>query len=78
MDPDKLMKALSRIINTMKDLPRLTSEHGIKTRLYSGNGIERIYKWLGDNRVINGSTMCGKSYDDETLWTKLIDFLEKV
>ena len=77
-DPDKLVKAFSRIINSMKDLQRLASEHGIESRLCSRNGIERIYQFHGDNRVTRQpSAMCGESYDDETLWIKLIDVLEK-
>ena len=69
-DPDKLVEALSRIINTVKYLQRLASEHGIESRLYSGNGIERIYQLLGNNRVTRWlSVMCGESYNDETLWT---------
>ena len=63
---------------TTKDLQRLASEHGIESRLYSGNDIERIYQLLSNNRVTRWpSTMCGELYDDETLWNKLIDFLEK-
>ena len=42
-DLDKLAEALSWITNTMKDLERIASEHGIESKLYSSNGIERIY-----------------------------------
>ena len=45
-DPHKLVESLSRIINTMKNLQRLALEHGIESRLYCGNSIERIYKFL--------------------------------
>ena len=61
-DPDKLVEALSQIINTMKYLQRLASEHGIESLLYRGNGIERIYQFLGDNRVTRWLfIMCGES-----------------
>ena len=61
-DPDKLVEALSRIINTMKDLQRLASEYGIESLLYHSNGIERIYKLLGNNRVTRWLfIMCGES-----------------
>ena len=77
-DPSKLAEALSRIINAMKDLQRLASEHGIESLLYRGNGLERIYQLLGDNRVTRWLfIMCGESQNDETLWIKLIDSLEK-
>ena len=58
----------------MKNL-QLASEHGIASRLYSGNGIERIYQLLGNNRVRWFSTLCGESYNDKTSWIKIV--LEK-
>lgn len=45
-DSGKLVKALSRIINTMKDLQSLATERGIVSRFYSGDGIEIIYQCL--------------------------------
>ena len=43
------MAALSQIINTMKYLQCLASEHHIESRLYCGDGLECIYQLLGDN-----------------------------
>ena len=37
-DTEREVAALSQIINTMKDLQRLTSEHHIQSKLYSGDG----------------------------------------
>ena len=63
----------------MQDLQKVASEHGIESRLCSGDGIERIFQLLGNNRVTKWlSTMCEESYDDETLWIQLIDFWKKI
>ena len=48
-DLEKIVEALSKMINTMKDLEHLACEHNIQARLYSGDGLDRIYQLLGDN-----------------------------
>lgn len=64
-DPDKLVEALSWIINAMTDLQRLASGH--RTEVVSGS-IEIIYRLPDENRVTRRlSIMCEKSYDGETL-----------
>ena len=40
---ERVVAALSQIINTLKDLQRLASEHHIESKLYSGYGLEHIY-----------------------------------
>ena len=45
-DPDRLLEALIQIINTMKNLQGLASEHRTESQLFSGNGIERMYQLL--------------------------------
>ena len=73
-----VVAALSQIINTMKDLQRLASEHHIESKLYSGDGLERIYQLLGDNRVTRWlSKLCQETYDDLEQWMKLKEFLKK-
>ena len=77
-DTERVMAALSQIINTVKDLQRLASEHHIESKLYSGDGLERIYQLLGDNRVTRWlSKLYEETYDDHEQWVKLIEFLEK-
>lgn len=41
-----MLEALIQIINTMKNLQRLASEHRTESQLFSGNGIERMYQLL--------------------------------
>ena len=48
---EKIVKALNKIINTMKDLKKLASDRGIKSKLFSGDGLEKIYQLLGDTRM---------------------------
>ena len=64
-DTEWVVAALSQIINTMKDLQCLASEHHIESKLYSGDGLERIFQLLGDNRVTRWlSKLCEETYDD--------------
>ena len=48
-DTERVVAALSQIINIMKDLQSLASEHHIESQLYNGDRLERIYQLLGDN-----------------------------
>ena len=58
-DQEKLVDALSKIINLMRDLYQLAEQHNIKSRLYSGDRLERIYQMMGDRRVTRWlSTNC--------------------
>ena len=74
-DPEKLVCALSRLINTMKDLLKLAEEHKIERHLFYGDA---IYKLMGDGRV---TRWLDNAYDDKLeekeMWIKLIAFLEK-
>ena len=45
-DTEKVVAALSQIINIMKDLQRLASEHHIESTLYSRDGLEHIYQLI--------------------------------
>ena len=76
-DIERVVAALSQIINTMKDLQRLASEYHIESKLYSGDGLERICQLLGDSRVTRWSKLCEETYDDHEQWMKLIEFFEK-
>ena len=74
---EKLVDALSKIINMMRDLHQLAEQHNIKSRLYSGHGLERVYQVMGDSWVTRWlSTICEVEYNDEQTWHHLIEFLE--
>ena len=75
---EKLMEVLSKIINMMKGLYQLAEQHNIKSRLYSGDRLERIYQMIGDNLVTRWlSTICEVEYNDEKTWHHLIEILER-
>ena len=77
-DTEKNVEALNKIINTMKDLKKLASDHVIKSKLCSGDGLEKIYQLLSDSRMTRRlAIVCEEAYDDEELWLKLNEFLEK-
>ena len=77
-DSEKIVEALSKMINTLKDLEHLACKHNIQEKLYSGDGIDRIYQLLEDNRITRWlSTICDDTYNDQELWSKLTEFLEK-
>ena len=62
----------------MRDLYLLAEQHNIKSRLHSGDGLERIYQMMGDSRVQRWlSTICEVEYNDKQTWHYLIDFLER-
>ena len=41
--PEKVVDTLSKIMNVMKDLEHLAAEHNIQSKLYYGDGLDRIY-----------------------------------
>ena len=77
-DPEKLVCALSRLINTMKDLLKLSEKHKIERYLFYGDALDRIYKLMGDGRL---TRWLDNAYDDKLeekeVWIKLIVFLQK-
>ena len=69
---------LSKIINMMRELYQLVEQHNIRSRLYSGDALERIYKMMGDSRVTRWlSTVCEVEYNNEQTWHHLIEILER-
>eukprot|EP00111_Clytia_hemisphaerica_P011422 TCONS_00033462-protein len=79
-EPAKLVKALGKIVNLMKELMSLASEHQIEPHLYYGDGINQICNVIGNQITMKWLTSCAE--EDETpdgkeLWTKLLTFLER-
>ena len=65
-DQEKLVDALSKIMNMMRELYQLVEQHNIKSKLYSGHRLERIYQMMGDSRVTRWlSTIYEVEYNDE-------------
>ena len=69
---------LSKIINMIRELYQLVEQHNIRSRLYSGDGLEKIYQMIGDSRVTRWlSTICEVEYNNEQTWHHLIEILER-
>ena len=65
-DQEKLVDALSKIMNMMRELYQLVEQHNIKSKIYSGHRLERIYQMMGDSRVTRWlSTIYEVEYNDE-------------
>ena len=57
---------------------KLASEHDIESKLYCGDGIDRIYIILGENKLTKWlSHISEKELTDKQLWLELIMSLEK-
>ena len=77
-DPEKIMEGLSKVINAMKDLINLSKQHNIQNKLYYGDGLQRIFRLLGDYRVTRWlNEKCEADLEGEELWSALITFLQK-
>ena len=50
-DPEKLIAGISQIISLMRDLLNLASKHRIEKYLFYGEGLERIYRLMGNART---------------------------
>ena len=62
----------------IRELYQLAEQHNIKSRLYSGDRLERIYQMMGDSRVTRWlSTICEVEYNDEQTRHHLVEFLER-
>ena len=77
-EPERLMEGLSKIINLMKDLMKLAHKHDVENRLYYGDGLERIYRLMGETRVTRWfSKITDDNVEGEQLWMRLIQYLER-
>ena len=75
---EKLVDALSKIINMMRELYQIAEQHNMKPRLYSDDRLERIHQMMCDSRVTRWlSTICEVEYNDEQTWHHLIEFFQR-
>ena len=60
----------------MRDLMRLSKKHNIEAKLFNSDGIENIYKALGDSRMTRWfESICDEDLANLDLWERLIVFL---
>ena len=75
---DKMNNALASLINCMKDLSVLASEHDLEGQLYEGGGLEKILFLIGDPRHKKFRTQnIGHVGTKKQEWQKLRAFLEQ-
>ena len=75
---EKVSDGLNKVISVMKDLVNLALTHEIEEKLYHGDGLERVFKVIGDNRMTRWlSTSCEEKMDEKKTWESVIKFLEK-
>ena len=77
-DPEKLIAGISQIISLMRDLLNLASKHDIEKNLFYGEGLEKIYRLMGNDRMTQWlKESCEVEQNEKVLWNKLLLFLEK-
>ena len=75
---DKLINALAGLINAMRDLSILASEHSLEGQLYEGGGLEKLFFLVGEHRHRKfRSDNIAHSGTKKQEWQKLKAFLEK-
>ena len=74
----KLVNALTKLVNTMQDLSVLASEHDLEGQLYEGGGLEIIMCLLGDKRHRKfRSQNLNTDFSKKQEWEKLREFLNR-
>ena len=77
-DSEKSIEDLQRMINLITDLMDLSKQHRIENALYYGDGLEKIFKLLGQGRATRWiSEACDKELSNEESWKSVKVFLEK-
>ena len=75
---DKIINALASLINSMRDLSVLASEHDLEGQLYEGGGLEKLLFLVGEQRHRKfRSENIGHLGTKKQEWQKLKAFLEK-
>ena len=74
---DKIATALAKLINSMKELTVLATEHGIEGQLYEGGGLEKIFSLIGNGRHRKFRTENLEIVSKKEEWDKLEKYLEK-
>ena len=77
-DPEKLVYALSKFTNIIREIMQLAAQHKIEENLYFGDSLPRIYQQLGDGRLTRFlSSIADEELSEKKTWQRLLTFLEK-
>ena len=85
---EKLVNALSRILNVMTELSALAEKHKLETKLYVGGGLEKVFRLIGDTRerrflgkhldkMSSSSSADPDELEEKVTWKSLQVFLQK-
>ena len=75
-DDEKIVFALSGLLNTMVELRRLASIYKLEGNLYYGGGLQKVLRLLGDDRKRKFlKTIAKETLNDKQKWTHLEMFL---
>ena len=71
-------ESFSKVINVIKDLMNLAKTHNIEPRLYHGDGVNQIYKLIGNKKTTQWLQQSEEEAPEgKELWTRLLKFLER-
>ena len=75
---EKIASAIAGLINAMKDLTALASEHEIEGQLYEGGGLEKIMTLIGiyRHKKFRSQNLCASASKKEE-WGKRLVFLKQ-
>ncbi|XP_066931129.1 uncharacterized protein [Clytia hemisphaerica] len=77
-DSIKITESLSKVINVMRDLMHLASDHNIENELYYGDALTHLSNKLGQSRMMRWLTLtCESPREGKYKWKQMIEFLEK-
>ena len=72
-DSEKSIEGLQRMINLITDLMDLSKQHKVENELYYGDGLEKIFKLLGQGRATRWiSETCDKELSNEESWKSVL------
>jgi len=77
-DPEKLVYAISKFTNILREVMLLAKQHKIEENLYYGDALSKIYQQLGDGRLTRFlSSISDEEPNEKQTWERLLTFLEK-
>ena len=77
-DSTIISESLSKVINVIKDLMNLAETHNIEPRLYHGDGVNQIYKPIGNKQTTQWLHIIEEEMPEgKELWIRLLKFLER-
>ena len=74
---EKIANALASLVNAMKDLSFLATEHNIEGQLYEGGGLEKVMILIGNYRHRQFRSQNLSTVSKKAEWVNLLNFLKQ-